>query len=147
MSIVVPYRDERQYTLGKLIKVLELCSPKAHVYFDFCQLVPRSFHSYRGYYEDLQLDWRVENSWETLECKDFLILCKEQLNSVHTGWKGGDFRMTENTPIWVGEVGKATHVMLTEILHDSYLVMLGTSLDYEDEFVSEYEIFRGRDVK
>jgi hypothetical protein len=44
-------------TLGELIKQLSHCNPDARIQFDFGDLHPTVLRSYRGFYDQLALDW------------------------------------------------------------------------------------------
>jgi len=58
-------------------------------------------HSYRGYYHDLAF----ELSGTKRKVSDILadvIACKGE---TFVGYKGGDFDMTNNTPVWIAEYG------------------------------------------
>ncbi len=88
-------RAETQMTLGKLIEVLETMPMKKEI--DGLE-VP---HSYRGYYSDLAFH-KAEDK-RTVE--ETLKMCRSCLGECFEGYKGGDFYMTKNTPIWVAEYG------------------------------------------
>lgn len=55
--------------------------------------------SYRGYYTDLSF----EPGETPLDA--FVATCEECVGKVFEGYKGGDFRMTEDSPLWVAEWG------------------------------------------
>jgi len=82
-------RSKTQMTLGDLIKELENLQPEATIHE--CG----HLHSYRGYYSDLCVHSEGNNS-----VKHFLEECKNALGACFEGWKGGEFWMTGNTPMW-----------------------------------------------
>ena len=88
-------RAETQMTLGKLISALEAMPSDAEV----ANL--RDAHSYRGYYSDLAF----EKSDDTRPAADLLAECRAAMDKVFEGYKGGDFAMTERTPVWVAHYG------------------------------------------
>ena len=132
------WKEAEQFTLGDLIDSLKQCKSDAMVFFDFGELVPYAFNSYRGYYEDLALDFKeygYEGGNPTAE--EFLKLCEEQVGSIHTGWKGGEYTMDRDTSIWVAHTGDSTHTMLSGVMNDDYRVYLITKLNLGDSFCSD----------
>jgi len=92
------WRAERslsQMTLGRFIKDLESL-PQDKMIENICEP-----HSYRGYYSDLSFE-KQEGS-QTVE--RLLSVCAECLDKTFTGYKGGEFRMDEHTPLWIAEYG------------------------------------------
>jgi hypothetical protein len=88
-------RSESQVTLGKLIDILVQMEPDS--------VVPNLInpHSYRGYYSDLAF----EQHSGTRTAQELLADCRASMGEVFYGWKGGEFVMGRNTPIWVAERG------------------------------------------
>jgi hypothetical protein len=80
-------------------------------------------HSYRGYYSDL--------AFEKLDRKitvgEALKMIKECMGEIFQGYKGGDYMMGRNTPVWLSEYG-TTGMKIVDILDD------GTFDLIEDEF-------------
>lgn len=85
-------RSATQMTLGKLITRLETLSPETMIGLS-------EPHSYRGYYSDLAFEPAKSS------IKDALVFCRSALGKVFEGYKGGDFQMGENTPVWVAHYG------------------------------------------
>lgn len=88
-------RAESQMTLGKLIERLESMSPDATV---------KGFenpHSYRGYYTDLAF----ESSPDTVTVAKALEICRACMGEEFQGYKGGDYQMGRNTPVWLADYG------------------------------------------
>lgn len=85
-------RSRTQMTLGKLIDVLESMDRNTPVNLGHP-------NSYRGYYSDLALkpcDATVQ---------DLLNECRSAMGRVFYGYKGGEFIMHQNTPVWVASWG------------------------------------------
>lgn len=82
-------------TLGELITALESA--------DQSRVVPVGFthaHSYRGYYDELAFEPAQEVTIASmLEC------AKGALGKVFTGYKGGEYQMSEWTPVWLANYG------------------------------------------
>lgn len=90
-------------TLAELIaqmKVLDMHHP-----------IPRlaNPHSYRGYYDHLAFE--VDSS-TTMDAGVFLDICEKLLGSVLRGYKGGEYIVTEKTPVWIAEYGSTGRPLL-----------------------------------
>ncbi len=109
-------REESQLTLGKLIKRLEVLPAETPIYLT-------GPHSYRGYYEDLAFD-RPDHPSTAAEVID---LCRSMIGAVLEGYKGGDFEMGENTPVWLAAYGCRGQAALA-ILDDGTIQLGGRGL-------------------
>jgi len=87
-------RAASQMTLGKLIERLEALPPETMI--DLAEP-----HSYRGYYQDLAFECAIEK----VTAKDALAICRKAMGEVFQGYKGGDFQMGRNTPVWRASYG------------------------------------------
>lgn len=130
-----------QLTLGKTIKLLEMAinddpeeeakDPKK-VYFDFCRLVPNGIDSYRGYYDELAVNWCNEG-WDHAgkEIKgwpltELIAELKAAVGKTYEGYKGGDFKMTEDTPLWVANYGESGSTAIVGVLDQGWCVIIET---------------------
>jgi hypothetical protein len=100
-------RDRSRYhlNLGDLISDLDDYPENALVEFDTGGY-PCEPHSYRGYYSDLAF----ESGNEPLTASALLKVAKKCLGKTFTGYKGGNYVMAEDTPLWKafeGCTGKA----------------------------------------
>lgn len=88
-------RSKAQVTLGRMIEFLKTSDPEL--------LLPRleNPHSYRGYYSDLAF----ERSDGFRKASEILSDCLSALGKTFEGWKGGDFLMSEDTPLWIATEG------------------------------------------
>jgi len=95
-------RDRSRYhlTLGELIEKLEGVSPGWSVKFSSGK-GPGDADSYRGYYSDLSF----EPTDRDVTAGDLLDRAKTALNATFTGYKGGDFVMGPDTPLWTAPYG------------------------------------------
>lgn len=91
-------RAAHQMTLGELILVLKSLPQD--------QLIEglTDPHSYRGYYRDLAFE-RCIHGEKTVE--ETLKMAEGCLNCTFGGYKGGDYTMHKNTPIWIAVYGYA----------------------------------------
>ena len=99
-------RSKYHLTLGQLIKRLEK-TPEGKPIFTQAGLGVEGLCSYRGYYSDLALNPASGPEWTAGQ---LLKACKEVIETELTGYKGGEFLMTKDTPLWLasrGELGPA----------------------------------------
>lgn len=87
-------RATSQMTLGGLIKRLKELNPETLIKFN-------NPDSYRGYYDDLAF---APNETGT-KAELLLVECQNSMGKVFHGYKGGDYMMGENTPVWIANYG------------------------------------------
>lgn len=87
-------RAEAQMTLGQFIDRLAELPPETLVRVG-------SPHSYRGYYCDLAF----YPDAKPIPARDALTLAQKCMGEVFQGYKGGDYQMGRNTPIWLAHYG------------------------------------------
>lgn len=104
-------RADTQMTLGKL--VARLNEMPLHAEIDAIG----EAHSYRGFYSDLAF----ERKDGKMKVADLLVMCKWLNGFVFQGYKGGDFKMSENTPLWIASWGN-TGDRLMDIRDDGTIV-------------------------
>jgi hypothetical protein len=90
-------RAVSQMTLGKLIERLSAMPQEALV--DGI----KEPHSYRGYYVDLAFE---PSGGDRVSAGALLQLCRRCMGDVFEGYKGGDFQMGKNTPVWIAMYGR-----------------------------------------
>lgn len=125
-----------QMTLGEFIKALQRQDPEEQVKFDFVHFGPTTLDSYRGYYEQLALGYesgdsryrRVEQ-YDYPKVKDLLAHCQQAVGKVFTGWKGGDYTMSERTPLWVANAGETGSTAIVNVEKRLYVTILTEMLD------------------
>lgn len=89
-------------SLGGLIDGLKKCKPELEVMFDWCGMGPVNFGSYRGYYDHLALSYK---DGARITAGELLELAEAEVGATHHGYKGGEFRMDRDTPVWVANHG------------------------------------------
>lgn len=111
-------RSLSQMTLGRFIEELEAFPKDKEIEYI------GEPHSYRGYYSDLSFE--VGGGTRTVGS---LIdqLKTECLYQIFCGYKGGDFYMDENTPLWIAEHGSCG-VKIMEIV-EGVILSLTTQED------------------
>lgn len=115
-----------QMTLGELTIALQHSEMEDQVRFDFGLQVPTQFNSYRGFYEDLALGYTEEKSIYESRVKEVLAACVAAIDSIYVGYKGGDYRMTRQSRIWVAKCGDASGIALVGVRHYHGDVVLET---------------------
>ena len=120
-----------QLTLGdftaKLESIRKEMCPDAEVKFGDGR-VPAGFHSYRGYYDHLALDWDdEEESRSTPTLEELLQWCISADGGVYEGYKGGDWIMHAGTPVWVAHYGDASRERLVDAHAQNGKVVLLTA--------------------
>ena len=98
-------RSHYHLTLGSLIEALKN-TPGDHLVEFSSGWSPGNPHSYRGYYSDLSFGPQLQ----PVTVYEFLSACQGALGATFEGYKGGDFVMEADTPLWgafYGERGPA----------------------------------------
>lgn len=118
-AVMKSERQKYHLTLGGLIEALEKMPfpEKTIIKFDDSGCSPCNPHSYRGYYEDLSF----EESESRITANQFLAMAKKAVGHTYTGWKGGDFTMGVNTPLWRATEGCCGEAIIA-ITPDGYLI-------------------------
>lgn len=88
-------RAETQMTLGEMVDALKLMPSEKEING------LGDLNSYRGYYVDLAF----EPTSEPEPAGTLLARCKEAMGEVFVGYKGGDYVMGANTPLWLADYG------------------------------------------
>lgn len=112
-------RDRSNYhlTLGDLIKVLEE-NPN-------CTIEIGKPHSYRGYYSDLSFE-RVA----PIKASELLKEIKDNiLDKELTGYKGGEYLMSEDVPCWVAPYGCCGEALMGATPSDGEIVLHTKEID------------------
>jgi hypothetical protein len=105
--------------LGELIDKLEKCYPECEVYFDFGDLRCGALGSYRGFYEDLALGFAENKNHPATETAGALLSSlRGAIGASFIGYKGGDFRMTRDSAVWVANYGNTTSTVIADVRED-----------------------------
>ena len=112
-----------QMLLGDFINALRQRKQDERVRFDFCGQVPRGFASYRGYYDQLALEWGPPKYDEAVTVKDMLADAQRALTETFHGYKGGEYRMNLRTPLWVDNWGECYGTMIVGVDGDGETVI------------------------
>lgn len=116
-----------QLTLGELEARLEPVNKSLPVFFDSGES-PGEFMSYRGYYRYVA----VAPTDEPCTAGEFLERFSFAIGGTFTGYKGGEYRMTRHTPVWVSRYGEASGVGIVGVAVLPDKVILVTAKIEED---------------
>jgi hypothetical protein len=123
-------------TLGELIHALDgtyknplpeyfagRTDKERQVYFDWCGMRPNGLSSYRGYYDHLAINIDIDRGPTVAELLERL---REAIGDAFTGWKGGEYTMSADTPVWVADPGYATGWGVSGVRDEGYSVVIET---------------------
>ena len=113
-----------QMTLGQLIVALAKYDPTETVEFDFACFYPFGIASYRGFYDQLALGYDIKGGAPLVS--DLLSLYRSAVGKVFEGYKGGEYLMTEDTLVWVSNIGESCSTGVTGVLYLNGSVVIQT---------------------
>jgi len=118
-------RSKYQGTIGALIKDLEAVTDKSlPVKSDMGWVPSASVLSYRGYYSDLAID----RGGPECTAAELLGVLRFALGNTYEGYKGGDYKMTDTTPVWLSSYGECSAIAIMSARQDEGQVTLVTKL-------------------
>jgi hypothetical protein len=117
-------RSKYHVTLGAMIEALKGMPADTPVVFDDGETGPGTANSYRGYYEDLAF-----NDMQGVTVGQFRSVCSESLGSTFQGYKGGNYRMTEATPLWRAPWGSCGRAIVDVVGAGGKLVLVTKDVD------------------
>lgn len=115
-------RGKYHLTLGGLIDALGR-NLNLEVAFDTGDGVGKDC-SYRGYYSDLALD-----AGPIATCADLLKRLSGAIGKTYTGYKGGDYTMRHDTPLWFASYGNTGLAIVDAKVQGSRLVLVTKVID------------------
>ena len=124
-------KNSPQLLLGELILKLESVSSKdLPLFIDLMDKRPMGIDSWRGIYRELALQTESFGSYNSDEVEEvfsdmtfykpksigkenptvaeWVDVLKEAMGKTFTGYKGGDFTMSKNTPLYLAEYGNSS---------------------------------------
>jgi hypothetical protein len=110
-------------TLGQIIDVLKRKDQTLPVLYDFVHFGPEGIASYRGSYEQLALGY----STNRIYVGQLLKLCEDAVGKEFQGWKGGDYIMGRDTPVWVANPGESGGTAIVDVRDGSWCIRLVTA--------------------
>lgn len=103
-------------TLGELIDAFKDCDAREVRIAAPMKLVPQHPHSYRGYYEDLAIDYATAGE---MSVEAFRAMLNDANGNTYCGWKGGEFGMHRDTTVWVSEEGNSSGMRVSGVEVDA----------------------------
>ncbi|MHA2181075.1 MAG: hypothetical protein ACXAAH_06610 [Promethearchaeota archaeon] len=131
----IRFKDNEQFSLGQLITECENIS-KDHddeeedlkVQYDFGYFQPDSIDSWRGSYDELALSYvdGIDINVKSLDLKKFIEILKEADGKTYMGYKGGDFTMNRETPVWVDNYSHSSETAVVGLIDLGWKVIIET---------------------
>lgn len=119
-------------TLGQLIKELKRTidseQPDKGILFDFGAAMPTTGDSYRGYYNQFALGYdATQQHFPGTPVTELVKHLEEDcLGKEFHGWKGGEYRMTDLTPVWIANRGETTSTVPVGVRDMGYFTLIDT---------------------
>lgn len=121
------FSKSNQLSLGEIISkvedLLKLKDEKINVVYDFGYLAPKEIDSWRGSYDELALDYSNHGG---LTLKDFHELLLKAVDNTFEGYKGGEYTMSKDTPVWVANYGDSGHTAVLGVIDGGWQVVIIT---------------------
>lgn len=133
------FANSPQLTLGELLALLKDIPTEygddkqaVTVEFDFGTAYPTGLNSWRGSYAELAVNYALsgydtDEQFAHTDLKDFVTWLTEANGETYTGWKGGDYTMSLDTPLWVANSGNVGNTGIVGIKNENYSVILLTA--------------------
>jgi hypothetical protein len=117
-------RANYHLTLGQAIELAKAADPQMVVEFDRGGS-PAGPHSYRGYYSDLSFG----QSGAPVTVAEFLSDLTKSLGRTFEGYKGGDYVMGDETPLWVAPYGCTGPAIMGARINGEKLILETREID------------------
>lgn len=133
MENAVSNRLKTQLTLGDILTKLRAIQTATgkdlEVTFDFADLIPTEFISFRGNYSELSLGYeaRKHPDYERPKLSEFLKAAESVNGKEMEGYKGGFATMGSDTPVWVANYGEINNTVIFEIALIGEMVVIKTA--------------------
>ena len=111
--------------LGAFINRLKQQDSSSFISYDFGALTPTTFKSWRGLYSHLALGYLSERG----QSKTVFELLRESelaLNNSFYGYKGGEYIMFSDTPIWADNWGESSCCAVVDVCKGEFDVKIIT---------------------
>lgn len=121
-----------QLSLGDIIERCEAIAAKGkrlcdgsepRVVFDFEYARPAYLDSWRGVYAELAIGFEFGGQ---IGLSEFIKMLKEADGDKFIGWKGGEFRMSRSTPVWVANRGNSGNTAVVGVADAQWQVVILT---------------------
>ncbi|HYD92347.1 MAG TPA: hypothetical protein VEA37_12770 [Flavobacterium sp.] len=130
------FSNSPQLSLGVLIDEIKKAGltkdngePKA-IEYDFGTAFPTTLDSWRGSYSELALGYSLsgydKHDAKKPTAEQILKELESAIGKTFEGWKGGDFTMSKDTPVWVANPGNSGDTAIIGVLNDGWRLILLT---------------------
>ena len=120
-------------TVGQVLEQLRTAKNDSVVYFDFADCAPTTVDSWRGIYADPAIGWTPTGYSGDGKAPTVASLIGELEKAIdgrlYTGWKGGDYRYTENSTLHVDNSGDYSQTEIVRIEDREWCVIIHTERD------------------
>lgn len=132
-AVIGAQRKERmnhndQLTLGGLIDLIRPLVKKGkeepEVIYDFGNFFPTSIDSWRGVYAELALNYKEDG--KRMHIGEFLEMLEDADGETFTGYKGGNYTMGLDTPLWVANPGQSGSTAIVGVIDKDYYIVIET---------------------
>lgn len=135
------FEKSDQLSLGMIIEklkeikknekeIIKKYKHEATVVFDFADTFPTYIDSWRGAYNELALNFvshsNCSHNEKEMTLTQFIDMLKKCIGKTFTGYKGGDYEMDEDTPVWVANYGASGSTAVIDIIDNEYEVIILT---------------------
>jgi hypothetical protein len=127
------FSQSDQMSLGQIIsecKAIQSKGYKCHdgshpgVSFDFECARPTHFDSWRGIYAELAIGFSFDGAYP--ELPDFIRMAELAVEETFDGYKGGEYTMSRDTPVWVANWGNSGSTAVIGVKDCGWQVVLET---------------------
>lgn len=116
-------------TLSQFIDALEKCDKDNQVRFDFGGFAPTTFASWRGDYSQLALGY--DRLYPLPATGELIAKGRAAIGQTMMGYKGGEYRMSEDTYLWADNWGESSCTAIVGVLNIGYMTIIQTQyIDY-----------------
>lgn len=119
-----------QLTYGELLDALRACveesKPEKAVVFDFLRLAPTTIHSWRGSYDEIGIGCARDINGPVMLVADFVRYLEGMLGEILEGWKGGEYIVTWERPVWVSQPSSSCETAIVGVKDDGYQAIIQT---------------------
>lgn len=119
-------------TIGEVLTALKRAKPDVYVMFGFGGVCPTTVGSWRGIYAEAAIGFtsgEYGHDGCTVEQLTNELTKAITPGVTYSGWKGGEYQYTEDTPLHVDNRGECTNTEIARIQVDEYIVVIHT--EYE----------------
>lgn len=123
-------------TIGEILAALEPAADDTQVRFAFGGASPTTIGCYRGYYDEAALgftDGQYGSEIQTVKGLRDELERASRRGVLHTGWKGGEFQFTTDTPLHVDNPGNCTDTDIVRVEVQEYQVVIHTAQEAPHE--------------